>query len=313
MKLPAVALGLAALVLIAPAMAQAPRELVLEADDNIIVVNVGGKPVRLEVTGEAFGSPLVNPELVQRLGIKGQSRINWLFGPVSVHGRTAQQTLDFGHARRSIALAWSKAPVSARADGMIGIHHLPYDRVTFRLRPPLEGERVDRLRLRRESEFPFGNEWIGTRVKVDGQEVMAVFTPEFTRHNLVTAPTATFLATRFDGGFTPEAPSAMNIRFGVLRPIRMMKIARPLEIGSLALHRFAVRYKDYGTTTLVGEIAENDPRFEKDHIVVSRRRERGTPDMVRIGSEQLAHCSRLTYDFAARVIELSCAPQPYAG
>jgi hypothetical protein len=61
----------------------------------------------------------------------------------------------------------------------------------------------------------------------------------------------------------------------------------------------------------VGEIGANDPRFEKGSIVVSRRKGRGKPDLLtRIGRDQIAHCSRLTYDLAGGEILLSCAAPP---
>lgn len=308
--LPILLSALALAIAPAPAMAQEPRELVLEPGENIVTVTVNGAPVRLEVTAEAFGAPVVNPELAQRLAFTPEGRTGWRFGPVSVEGRNAKQVLDFGHTQPEITLAWADAPVSARADGMIGIHHLPYDRVTFRLREPRAGEQVDRLVLKRAGSGLFGYPRIGTPVMVGRREMLAIFVPEFTAHNLVTAPTATFLATHLDGGFTPEPPGAVHMRFGVHRPFRMMRIARPLEVGSLPVQRFAVRYEDYGSTERVGEVADNDPRFEKGSITVSRRKQQGSPDMLtRIGSEELAHCSALTYDLAARVIELSCLPQ----
>ena len=142
-------------------------------------------------------------------------------------------------------------------------------------------------------------------------ELIVARLPEFTPLNLITAPTATFLATHLDGGFTREAPGAVNMRFGVMRPVRTMLLAQPLAIGSLAVTRFAVRYEDYGSTAPVGEVGENDPRFEKGRILVSARKGQGRPDLLtRIGAEQLSACSRLTYDLAAGVIELACAPQP---
>jgi hypothetical protein len=300
----------AAALAAAPAAAQSPRELVLGTGDNLITVTLNGAPFRLEVTAEAFGPAVVNPQLAEQIPLTAEQRRGWRFGPVTVEGRSGRQVIDFGHEKREITVAWADEPVSTIADGMIGIHHLPYDRVTFMLGAPGEGEQVERLVLKRAGGGLFGNTRIGTPVAAGKREMLAIFVPEFTRHNLVTAPTATFLATHFDGGFTREPPGAVHMRFGVTRPIRMMRIARPLEIGSLAVNRFAVRYEDYGSTERVGDVAENDPRFEKGSILVSRRKQQGRPDMLtRIGSDEIAHCSRLTYDLAARVIELSCAPQ----
>ncbi len=301
---------LAALIAAHPARAQDQRELVLEVAANIIEVTVNGAPVRLEVTAEAFGAAVINPDVAERLALVPDRRSGWRFGPVSVEGRGAQALIGFGGEPREITVVWADSPVSARADGMIGIHHLPYDRVTFALRPAQDGEVVDRLELKRVGRL-FGNTRIGAPVKAGKRELLAIFVPEFTPLNLITAPTATFLATHLDGGFTKEPASTVNMRFGVIRPVRTMLLAQPLEIGRLAVNRFAVRYEDYGSTAPVGEVADNDPRFEKGRILVSGRKGQGRPDLLtRIGAEQLAACSRLTYDLAAGVIELACLPSP---
>jgi hypothetical protein len=303
-------LVVAAVVLAAvPARAQEQRELALAVADNIIEVTLNGAPVRLEVTAEAFGAAVINPDVAERLALVPDRRSGWRFGPVSVEGRGAEAIIGFGHEAREVTVVWATSPVSTRADGMIGIHHLPYDRVTFALRASQPGEVVERLALKRVGRL-FGNTRIGAPIKVGKRELLAIFVPEFTPHNLITAPTATFLATHLDGGFTKEPASTVNMRFGVIRPVRTMLLAQPLEIGSLAVTRFAVRYEDYGSTAPVGEVAENDPRFEKGRILVSARKGQGRPDLLtRIGAEQLSACSRLTYDLAASVIELACAPE----
>jgi len=300
----------AAFLAASPVHAQNERELVLEASHNIIEVSVNGTGVRLEVTAEAFGPAVINPELAERLALIPNQRRGWRFGPISVEGRGTTGMINFGHETREITVVWADAPVSARADGMIGVHHLPYDRVSFILAEPRSDELTARLALKRVGRLS-GNTRIGTPVKVGKRELLAIFVPEFTAVNFITAPTATFLATNLDGGFTKEPESAVAMRFGVTRPVRMMRLARPLTIGSLEVSRFAVRYQDYGSTEPVGEAAEGDPRFDKSSIVVSRRKARGRPDLLtRIGADQLSACSRLTYDLAASVIELACTPEP---
>jgi hypothetical protein len=94
------------------------------------------------------------------------------------------------------------------------------------------------------------------------------------------------------------------------REINSLPLSTPILLGELPLDRFAVRVEDYGEPRRVGEIGENDPRFAPGNITVSRRKGRGKPDLLtRIGRDQIAHCSRLTYDFEAEEIRLSCAPQ----
>jgi hypothetical protein len=145
---------------------------------------------------------------------------------------------------------------------------------------------------------------------VGKKKLTMVFAPQ-RAENLVTAPTANFIATHQEGGFEPASDGIAMMNFGVERPTRMMRIAEPIMLGELAVARFAVRVEDYGEPKRVGEIAEDDPRFEKDRILVSRRKGRGRPDLLtRIGRDQISHCSSITYDFALSEIRLSCGPAP---
>ena len=294
----------------APLAAQepAPAELVLEGE-NIITVTIAGQPVRLEVSAESFGPPVLNPATVQRLMLLPQTRRGWRFGPVVVEGAGTIAPVDFGTGAGPVAMAlsWANRPASARADGTIGVHHLPYARVTFILRPPAPEETVQRFALKRAED---GNTRVGTEVTIGKRRLMMVFAPH-RAENLVTAPTANFIATHQEGGFAAGSEGIAVMQFAVERPTRIMRIAHGIELGALLVDRFAVRIEDYGEPSRVGEIGENDPRFEKGRILVSRRKGRGRPDLLtRIGGDQIAHCSAITYDFALAEIRLSCAPLP---
>ncbi|MFM7378399.1 MAG: hypothetical protein ACKO1O_09790 [Erythrobacter sp.] len=295
----------AALPAVAPAPAPLPDELVLRGD-NIIAVTLAGVPVRLEVTAEAFGLPVVNPGKAARALLVAEGRRGWRFGPVVVEGLTASTPVDFGAGALPLSVSWSDRPVSDRADGVIGVHHMPYKRVTFLLREPLPGEVLQRFPLR--STGGDSNTRLGTEVTVGKKKLMMIFVPERSE-NLITAPTANFIATHQEGGFEPGSQGIAVMDFGVERPTRMMRIAEPILLGDLALTRFAVRIEDYGDPKRVGEIAADDPRFDPGNILVSRRKGRGKPDLLtRIGRDQIAHCSQITYDLELREIRLSCAP-----
>ncbi len=296
----------------APAAAPAlPDELVLEGD-NIVTVSVNGQPLRLEVSAEAFGPPVINPEVAARLMLVPASGRGWRFGPVVVSGSAALAAADFGAGPALLTVSWSDRPASAKADGVIGVHHLPYKRVTFAFpalgHAPRSDETVQSFPLKRTGGDR--NTRLGTEVTVGKKRLMMIFVPE-RPENLITAPTANFIATYQDGGFEPGTGAIAVMDFGVERPTRMMRIAVPIELGSLAVDRFAVRVEDYGDPSRVGEIAANDPRFDANSILVSRRKGRGRPDLLtRIGSDQIAHCSAITYDFEGNAIRLSCGAAP---
>lgn len=284
-----------------------PDELVLRGD-NIINVWVNGERLRLEVSAEAFGPPVINPDVAARLKLVETSRRGWRFGPVVVMGSAAATSADFGAGAVPLTMSWADRPASTKADGVIGVHHLPYKRVTFALHTPGEAETVESFPLKRAGGTT--NTRLGTEVTVGKKRLMMIFVPE-RAENLITAPTANFIATHQDGGFEPASDAVAVLDFGVERPTRMMRIAAPITLGSLAVDRFAVRVEDYGEPTRVGEIAKDDPRFDRNQILVSRRKGRGKPDLLtRIGSDQIAHCSSITYDFAGEAIRLSCGAAP---
>ena len=312
---------LAAILCAGPAMAQSadpasasaaaplPAELVLEGD-NIITVWVNGTPLRLEVSADSFGAPIINSEVALRLGLMPEQRRGWRFGPVVVEGVSAVVAADFGAGPAPLTVSWAERFASRKADGVIGVHHLPYARVTFALGQAAAGETVQRFALKRSGGQ--GDARLGTEVTVGKKRLMMIFAiqrPE----NLVTAPTANFIATHQEGGFAPGSDGTAIMNFAVERPTRMMRLAEPIPLGELAVDRFAVRIEDYGEPSRVGEIGADDPRFQPGNILVSRRKGRGKPDLLtRIGRDQIAHCSALTYDLELSEIRLSCAPRAEA-
>lgn len=284
-----------------------PEELVLEGD-NIITVMVNGTPLRLEVNADSFGPPVINSDVAAQLQLVAETRRGWRFGNVVVDGMSAVQLVDFGGGPVAKTISWAERFASRKADGMIGVHDLPYARVTFRLAPPTEGETVQRFPMKRSGSE--GEARLGTEVVVGQKKLMMIFALQ-RAENLITAPTANFIATHQEGGFEPGSDGTAIMNFAVERPTRTMRIAEPIMLGDLVVDRFAVRVEDYGDPKRVGEIGANDPRFDKSQILVSRRKGRGRPDLLtRIGRDQIGHCSRITYDLAENEIRLSCGPAP---
>jgi hypothetical protein len=214
-----------------------------------------------------------------------------------------------GFGRESVPVpmivTWADRAASTKADGVIGVHHLPYARITFALAPPRDDEQVQQFALKRAGGI--SDTRLGTGVKVGKRELMMIFAPA-RADNLITAPTANFIATHQEGGFAADSDGVAVMSFAVERPTRIMRIAYPIELGALRVDRFAVRVEDYGDPSRVGEIGENDPRYEPGRILVSRRKGKGKPDLLtRIGRDQIAHCSRLTYDILQAEVRLFCS------
>ena len=289
-----------------PAPLPLPEELVL-GDDKLIEVRIGDTPLILEVSAEAFGPITLNADVAERLQLRNEFKSGWVYGPVAVETVGTWERVSFGRHTFDKPVVWAANPASAKADGIIGVHHLPHKRVTFELAATARSQVTHEFTLHRIGGDK--DRRIGTEVRVGKRRLLMIFSLD-RDENLVTAPTANFLAATFDGGFVNGSDGIAVMGFGIERPTRSMRLARPIMLGKLVIDELAVRLEDYGKANRVGEIGEHDPQFQPDHITVSRRKVRNRPDLLtRVGRSQIAHCSRLTYDFAKLEIRLSCASE----
>ncbi|MEM9310034.1 MAG: hypothetical protein AAGA34_01195 [Pseudomonadota bacterium] len=299
-----------ALTLAVPASAQTPQspgDIAFE-DEAIIEVTLNGVPLRLEVEPSLAGPPIVNPDIIAELGLLKWSNRDINFGGRTLTGYVADAVIDFGFGAQAGRVAWSPNPASTQVDGVIGVHSLPYDRVTFALNPPQPLERPHRFKLKRKRARNYTR--LGTEIRIEKKTVFIMFSRDI-GPNLISAPTANFLATHREGGFVPRSDSYVDMVFDVRRQTRDMRLAAPIVFGDLTIDRFAVRFADHGRANKVGDIEDGDPRFSDSHILVSRRKRQGKPDpLTHIGRDQLARCSRLTFDLKAKMGELSCVPNP---
>jgi hypothetical protein len=282
-------------------------ELVLPPD-HIIEVKIDGMPLRLLVTADASGPLAVNPAIAVNRNWRATGGILWDYGDgKGLRSGFMWKHVDFKDRSALRRVMWSFGRPTPLADGLIGIQELPFKRIVMPLSAPVGEQTVQRFPLRR---FGGNSARIGTEIDADGRKLKAVFATDQAK-NFITAPTANFIATRFDGAFVPGSDGTLRMRFGVERRTRTMRLTRPLELGDLLIDSFAVRLEDYGTARHVGEASEDDPRFNPEEIVVSQRKPRGRADLLtRIGRDTIAHCSRLTYDFEKDEIELTCGRLP---
>ena len=289
--------------------ARAQSELVLEGD-NIITVMLRNAPVTLEVDPGHTGPVALNPATVERLGVRGQLDMTYDYGAFEVQAATSYEGVEFGGATRRLRVAWTAYPASAIAEGVIGVHDLPFDRVTLRLRPALANESVQTLPLRYRGTRRYQR--LGVEQDVADKRMFFLFSNTI-EPNFVSARTANFLATNQEGGFLPGTASQVAMGPGIIRPTLDMHLAHPLLLGELEINRFAVRIEDYGRPHRVEELAADDPRVLEDMILVTRRAGRGRPDLTtRIGRAQLSHCSQMVFDKAAMQLHLTCGLRPMA-
>lgn len=264
--------------------------------DGLVNAIVGGVPGRLRLTPWAPAAPTLNPDYVARIGLKpGWIGFSVKVGPVKVSGRTAVTRLqyrDFDGKRRVV---WFERRYEAGADGAIGPGGLRADTVRFELRAPTARERSVALPLVQNFAGP-----AFARLRVGDRDVMVLFDPQHAQ-TLATAGAGTTLASAL-GGELAGSPRQAEVAFGIERPIRTLRLARPLALGPVALDSVAVRIGDSGSVSTIAD-ADADP----DEVVVTAKGGGKRRDVLIVGADALARCSSITFDKRAKTITLSCA------
>jgi hypothetical protein len=293
-------LGLTCLSTIA--VAQPPERTV--SGDGILSVSVNGEAGRIRVDPAAPGLPILTTPFAERARLRpGPFAFAYLVGPERVNGRSAVGRIAVGEGARprKRRIGFTGRPYVEGADGVVGPGGLPDPVIRFVLRPARPGERTVTLPLEDEGGL-FGG-WGGTYALIDvgGQPLKIRFNPHEPR-TLATAGAAVRIANANDGTVAGETAPA-HVAFGISRPVRTMRLGRPLQIGPLSLTELGVRTADFGNASGIREEG-GDP----DEVVVTGDRGRNrNRDRLSLGADQLRHCSSIVFDKRARQIRLTCA------
>lgn len=263
--------------------------------DNVISATISGQPVRLRVDPGAPIVPILNPRTAERLKVKplGWVKIAALIGPIRVNGRTAvlRFRLPGATSDKKARIAWFDRDFVQGADGAVNPLFLVQNKVRFEL--PGRGGRVNRL--------PFGNTSMlvrGTKLAFGGEAVTVTY--DLGRAvGATTADAARLIAADRDGRLS-AARGTMLIEFGIARPYREMRLARPLEVGPFDFATLRVRTPDEGA---IG-IAEDDA--DPNEIVVTGKKKSKARRELSIGRDRLDRCAALEIDRAAKTISFDC-------
>ena len=294
-RLPALALALCLKAL--PAQA---ADLTVDANSHFLIdATINGHPVRLRVDPETSGYIILNPETVTRIGLRrsmlgSSTRI----GPVRLTGSSKVARVRIGDTEGNRRLVWIDRPAVEDADGLIGPADMPYDRVTFTLRPGAEGEAAYALPM--EFVRSAGLSYPLTL----GEQVVRVQFSLVKPDSMATAAAGALLASTYGGGWTGEARDQL-IEFGVVRPVRPLVLQRPAELNGFGFSSFLVRTSDNrGNLDLPPE-----PDADPSEIVVTGsngRRSRAVYSLT-LGRDRLSACSSLVWDNRSRQLTLRCS------
>ena len=288
----------------------AASDLVLDAGDGFIIsVRVNGATLRLRVDPAASGLVIINPDAARRARLRPEigppvpfipgayprksfARI----GPVSLTGRTATAAATISGQPLAMRLIWFDRDVVPGADGVISVADLPFDRVVLRLGAARGPEAAVALLLDYSPEmglfFPYAV----------GDRMVPIQFSVWRQDNMSTAAAGALLATRHSGAWRGDY-ARRTVSFGIDRPVRPMALAQPIELPGLSIGQFLVRTGDYR-----GGFALPTDAADPDEIVVEGASVRQTARFnLTLGRNQLARCSTLIWERAARRLTLSCA------
>jgi hypothetical protein len=282
---------------------QLPDELVLSGQ-NIIDVELEGKPIKLEVRPDGAGIVTVNPAVAAEQQFKpGMFGVRVAVGKELVNGSTAVHRINFGLEPQKQRIMWTDHLSSTIADGVISPASLPYKRVVFQMNAAVAGEKIYRFPL---DNFGFlGRGGIGTTVKTLDEKIQVIFSLVRTE-NMVSAPSGNWFAENFEGAFT-GAPKSTLVFYGIERPTRAMTLKQPFLISDLSVSEIAVRVSDYGDATGIIDAAAPALAGDSEEIVVTGKRDKDVNLRLSVGRGVLGKCSTLTYDLDKREIRMSCA------
>lgn len=220
-------------------------------------------------------------------------------GPRTIRGSMRSAQLEVGGQRSKVTTRWFEADAFS-GNALMGPWALPAPVVKFNLAPASAGEAKSVLPLSGRLSW-----WVASTVlEIGGKKVRFAFAPQFPR-TIASAAAGSLLVREFGGGFVGP-PARTRLQHGVDRPIRPVRLARPLRLGSVALEDVLVRTADYGRAGGIPDDAV-DPSEAPDEIVVTGRKSSSKVSyLVYIGADVLSGCSSIMFDKKAKTITLAC-------
>jgi hypothetical protein len=221
-------------------------------------------------------------------------------GPVRLEGTPGTAFIAMAGKAFPRGVTWFEAPMAEGADVAIGPQALPWNRVRFQLRPAQPGERRLRFPIVRETLIA-----TVVRFRIGRQEVRLGFAPG--RPTSVATAAAGALLVETNGGQLGDARERIALATGIERPVRPMRLARPLSVEGLTIASLVVRTRDFGGETSLPGLEADEAETSADEVVVTARAE-ASPAVyyIMLGADALAPCSSITFDNRRRRVELSC-------
>ena len=271
-------------------------EVTFDPVKPVATIVINGRSTVMEIAPDGPSTPVINAAVANELRLK-RSMIGGLHmvGKTAVRASSNVARIDYGDGEPvRNRVFWFERDWGKIGEGRMGPGMVPQDVVTYRLRDPVDDERV--------LVFPMvdlGRAGLLTETTIQGEQVRVIFT--FDRAEaMATASTGALLAAAYGGRLAGD-PYNTNLELGFQRPVKRMEFDTPVQIGELQLRDVVVRTTDTGSTASIP-----DDQQDPSEIVVVAKGKKKPVHGIYVGTASLTACSSLTFDKPRREIRLSC-------
>jgi hypothetical protein len=283
-------------LLLIAARAPQPRsgDLVLDAANPVVAVEIAGVPLKLRVDLDRQNAIDLNPAVAARLPVKWEDSYALDVGRVRLGNRIAPVLMTIAGRVVPTQVSDHGRDCCAGTDGAIGPDLLPYASVRWqRTQAPAPTASLNLLLTTSPSMgISAASETSNVRLRfaLDQEETVA------------TAAAGATLA-RLWGGRWSGPSRHVVVTFGISRPARALAFARPDLLAGFRLDPLLVRISDFPGD----EKLPADPS-RPDDVVISRHleRQRAWP-AVTIGADRLSRCADIVYYAVPSSLTLHCA------
>lgn len=269
-------------------------DLSLDAADPVVTVAIQNVPMRLRVDLDRQDSIELNPAAAGRLPVTWDKGEPIDVGRVRLPSRVAGVAFKVGGRLLPSQVAEHGRDCCQDADGVIGPDLLPFATVRWRnaSAPPPTASLVLPLEVSDETGLSAESEMGNVRLR------FALDAPV----TIATAAAGARLARLRYGRWDGEERRVALV-FGISRPARPMRFARPFRVAGFPLDKMLVRLSDFAGD----EKLPTDPKRPGEIEIAHHLARQQAWPAVTLGMDLLSRCAEIVYTAVPRSLTLHCA------
>lgn len=246
---------------------------------------------------------VLNPDAIGKFNLKANALadalgIEAVVGLTKIAGHTRKAEFAFGSDSRSLRTLWFDKPVAPDFDGELSPAAVPQQRIVLNTGRPAATTLTS---------FPLqvDGKRVGTTLKIGEADIFVMFNP-LAQQSMASASAGQEIA-KVNGGIWSGQQEQAAIYLGVQRPVRELTLAHPLKLATLDISKLLVR--DNGRVTGVAEPMDQSADSNEvtlPAVTVNAQTQAKPSYRLTLGRDVLEHCASITFDKAAKRIDLRC-------